>query len=656
MNKIIIKCAFVITLLLISVSTFAERIESISFTKIADTNTPIPNGSDNFTVLGNFGPSISNKSVTFSGTSVTQSGIYVGENEASLSSVVDMTSNPPGSASLFSSFTLTSSISNGNIVFGGAASGNPAGIYSKQNNVLSVIADRNTSIPNGVGSFTDFTTQGASPSIENNNITFLALGLNNQRGIYASVNNVLSRIADTNTTIPNQSVMFTSFQDPSIAADGAVVFEGRSGFANTDINGIYTNTSGVLSTVVDNTMAIPGGSGNFSIFTEPSIYNDTVAFVGSGVGAVSVFRSNNAVLEVVADQSTPVPGFVGTFSNFANNSSSSAAISKCSTAFQGVGGDGVSFRSGIYIDYGMGIEKVIDAADTLGGQAISSFFLGPEGVDENQLAFVANFAGSGMAVYRADITLKPSLTLASSLLPVSRSAQVGQTATVFASLINAGAQTQTGCRISPRTEIPSTFSFQTTDANNNLIGTPDTPIDIPAGGIQNFVVSFTPSSEFAPNDVVLDFECDVCDGPAASVVGLNTLLLSANNSNAPDVIGLTTVVDLQTTIGSTSLFAVGSANVGGAGDITVSLDDGGVGLPLNLTVCQTDLMGACVTGTSPSPTVTINYGAGGTESFAVFAQPTGSITNDPANNRIFIRFTDTNGIVRGATSTAVRTL
>lgn len=84
----------------------------------------------------------------------------------------------------------------------------------------------------------------------------------------------------------------------------------------------------------------------------------------------------------------------------------------------------------------MGIEKVIDTADDLNGGSVSAFTFGPEGVDDNQLAFTTTLDGGGSAVYRAKVTFKPLPTLASSLLTVSRSVEVAQTATAFAALID----------------------------------------------------------------------------------------------------------------------------------------------------------------------------------------------------------------------------
>ena len=206
----------------------------------------------------------------------------------------------------------------------------------------------------------------------------------------------------------------------------------------------------------------------------------------------------------------------------------------------------------------------------------------------------------------------------------------------------------------PSTSVAATFSYQATDAaTNGPIGSPDTPIDIPGGASQSFVFSFTPTAPITPTDIALIFDCTNSD-PAPVFTNLNTLLLSAETNAIPDVIGLTTTTDLQVLDGTTTLFAVGSANVGSTSGITVSLDDGGSNLPLNLQICETDPgTGACSGPIGPSAQLT--YAAGSTASFAVFVDALGVIEFSPAINRIFIRFTDGAGIVRGATSTAVRT-
>ena len=87
------------------------------------------------------------------------------------------------------------------------------------------------------------------------------------------------------------------------------------------------------------------------------------------------------------------------------------------------------------------------------------------------------------------------------ILPASRSVQVGQPATAFVTIIDAGASTAKAVGIPLQgCTIPATITYQTTDpATNALTGTINTPVDITAGKNQTFVVAVTPTKPFAPS-------------------------------------------------------------------------------------------------------------------------------------------------------------
>ena len=248
--------------------------------------------------------------------------------------------------------------------------------------------------------------------------------------------------------------------------------------------------------------------------------------------------------------------------------------------------------------------------------------------------------------------------LASAVLPSSRSVQVGVTATAFATILNGGGSTATGCTISPSTQIPATFLYQTTNpSTNQLIGTPNTPASVPPGPGQSFLIAFTPTSPFGPTDVSLTFVCD--NAPAAPVIsGLTTLLLSASASPVPDIVAIAAssggIVNIPGATG-TGVFAVATVNVGAAGGlITVQPDTAGVALPVILSVCQTiPATGICIGPAAASVTVQINPGE--TPTFGIFVGGNGIVPFDPGGNRIRVPFRDQFGVTRGATSVAVRT-
>jgi hypothetical protein len=253
----------------------------------------------------------------------------------------------------------------------------------------------------------------------------------------------------------------------------------------------------------------------------------------------------------------------------------------------------------------------------------------------------------------------PNVTLYSAILPSSRSVQLGNLATVFATVINAGTVEGKGCFIAPITSVGADFFYQTTDsATNQLIGTRNQSVSIAPGSAQSFVIGFEPTGAFAPTDVELSYRC--LNSNAASVyIGLNTLLLSASASPIPDIVALAAtttgdgIADISGETG-TGAFAVATVNVGAGSSITVMADTGSANLPVDLFLCETDpASGQCISAIAPSVTTTI--AADATPTFTILIPGTGNVPFDPANNRVFVRFKDDGGVTRGSTSVAVRT-
>jgi glucose/arabinose dehydrogenase len=284
-----------------------------------------------------------------------------------------------------------------------------------------------------------------------------------------------------------------------------------------------------------------------------------------------------------------------------------------------------------------------------GFSGITDLKIGPDG-----LLYVLSFSlGKIFVISR----LPPSLVAA--VLPSSRSVQVGTTATAFATIINAGSVTATACRISLLTSLPATFSYQTTNpATNQVIGAPNTPVNIAADAAQSYVFALTPSAPIAPTDVQLSFDCTNTN-PAPINTGLNTLLLSASATPVPDIVALAVtptndgIVNILATNGTGAL-AVATVNVGTTGTITASADTGSATLPVNISLCQTNpATGQCISGIGSTVTTTINANA--TPTFGIFLQGSGNVPFDPAANRIFVRFKDGGDVTRGSTSVAART-
>ena len=90
-------------------------------------------------------------------------------------------------------------------------------------------------------------------------------------------------IADENTPIPGGTGNFTSFGNPSLDG-GNVAFQG---FGTSQI-AIYTDIGG-LGVVADESTAIPGGTGNFAALFSPSLSEGNVAFSALGTGQSGIY-------------------------------------------------------------------------------------------------------------------------------------------------------------------------------------------------------------------------------------------------------------------------------------------------------------------------------------------------------------------------------
>jgi hypothetical protein len=253
----------------------------------------------------------------------------------------------------------------------------------------------------------------------------------------------------------------------------------------------------------------------------------------------------------------------------------------------------------------------------------------------------------------------PSVLLAAAVLPSSRSVELGNTATAFATLINAGPATVTGCGIAPITPVSANFAYQTTDpATNAIVGQPNTPVSLAAGAAQSFVVAFSPTAPFDPSDVALGFVCAGLLGPPI-FPGLNTSLLSASATPVPDIVALAAtasndgILHLPGNSGANA-FAVAVVNLGATAAITATANTGVASLPLAVAICQTNpASGQCLGPAASSASTTIMANA--TPTFAIFAAAVDGVPFVPQTNRIFVEFSDANGVVRGSTSVAVET-
>jgi hypothetical protein len=148
----------------------------------------------------------------------------------------------------------------------------------------------------------------------------------------------------------------------------------------------------------------------------------------------------------------------------------------------------------------------------------------------------------------------------------------------------------------------------------------------------------------------------------ASFSGLNTFLLSASIDPTPDMVAIAAtttndgIVNIPGLTG-THAFATAAINIGAPGTLMATVDDNGRNLALKVALCQTDpATSACINPPTPGSAAVATVETNSIATFAAFVTGTGDVPFDPAANRLFMRFKTADGVTRGATSVAVRTL
>ncbi len=253
--------------------------------------------------------------------------------------------------------------------------------------------------------------------------------------------------------------------------------------------------------------------------------------------------------------------------------------------------------------------------------------------------------------------------LLAAVTPVARATAVGGTVTAFATILNTGNVAATTCSIAMPAGQPVDFSYSGRDPGTGAPENPDQPVDIPANGQYDFLMSFTPTAAIQAN-LPLVFDC-TNSAPAPSVAGLNTFLLTGTNGAAPaDLVSIAVTATndgiANVPLGGTGFAALAAINIGTGANLQARLQTNAIGaannpLPLNLSMCQTNPnTGACTS--AQGATVNFTAGANQTVTFSAFATSNGTpITFDPANKRLFVHFFQGNTPV-GSASVAVRTV
>src|SRR5262245_13600976 len=334
---------------------------SFDLARVADLNTAIPAGTGNFTAL--LFPAVSGGNVAFLGFgSFGQRGIYLFAG-GTLSRVADQNTAVPAGTGTFTSFGAPA-LSGDLLAFHGNRGPEEEGVYLFAGGTLSRVADVNTPIPDGNGTFGRFR---GNPALSGVNIAFLGFGSSFQEGIYHFAGKLpLTRVADLNTAIPGGTGNFIAFDVPVLSGSNVAFL----GFGSSGQRGIYLLAGATLSRVVDLNTAIPGGTGNFTGLSNfPMLSGKNVTFRGVGSGQEGIYVFAGGALSRVADLNTAIPGGASHFTGFNNF----PVVSGGNVAFLGGGSSG---QQGIYLLARAPLTRVADRNTVLADGTVyfTSFF------------------------------------------------------------------------------------------------------------------------------------------------------------------------------------------------------------------------------------------------------------------------------------------
>ncbi len=382
--------------------------QSWAFTRIANASTVVPGTSAPFQRFGV--PSLENGVVAFTGyrdfPAPLTAGVYSGSG-GPLTTIADHMTPVPGSTGFFTGFGglvgSSPSQSGTATAFHGEIKSafSPTGIYLRQGATLSMVADYLTPIPSGSGATFD---QFGRPALEGGRVVFAGGEFPaGQRGVYSWQSGALSVVADRNTPIPSGPGTFNDFFDCDLDQGRVVFSAGGTGLHR----GIYlSGTGGALTRLYDTTMVVPGGNGgNFTGFARTVLSGGRVAFYGQGGGQEGVYSDISGAMQVVANHNTPPPGVSwAAFGGFGFVSLDEGVV-----AFGAISGGGAF--SGVFSTHTGVLDNVVASGDLLDGRIVADAAMGAQAIDGNSMAIWVSFTDGSQGIYMATIPAPGALAL-----------------------------------------------------------------------------------------------------------------------------------------------------------------------------------------------------------------------------------------------------
>jgi hypothetical protein len=390
-----------------------------------------------------------------SGTSYDASGVHLPQDPTR--PVVSSGAPVPGGTGFLTSFAQGPESSGGRDAFIGLGTAGQAGVYVRDAGSSAYpvdpckVADLATAIPGGVGAFTGFTNLSLTSAIASGNpspvvrVGFVGAGVG-QQGIYAADVSDLQhptdpcRVADLSSTIPGGDGTFTGFgdlsltalpvaqpQSPPIRAGFLGSGNGQQGVYLADVSDLQVPPSPIK--VADLATAVPGGTDNFTSFSEVSLTtspfgsagssSSRFGFIGSGTGQQGIYLADVSDLQTppdpirVADLNTLVPSGSGALTGFSHLSLASAPVAAPAAwptriAFLATGAG----QQGVYLTELSGLLippdpiRLADLTTSIPGGTGAFTGFGAVSAGANQTAFEGYGSGGQAGIYLASPVTK----------------------------------------------------------------------------------------------------------------------------------------------------------------------------------------------------------------------------------------------------------
>lgn len=385
--------------------TPAAGLGQVTFTRIADSRTPVPGGSGE-TFTGFTGDAaIRDGQVVFFGVSTQtgRRGIYRWA-DFELQVVADTSTPAPGAAAAFSDFGGVPSISHGAVAFRGSIppaepNGEPRfGIFVRRGQAtIETVADQSTPVPGAAGLFTFLSFY---PFIDGDDVAFYGGGAG-RNGVYLSTPAGLSKIADNTDVPPGAPGPLDLFGFELGLRSGIVLFNGGAGIWR----GVLRGGAGGLQTLYDVSDPYPPAGPNFITFYSQSgdPAGDFAFLALADNDRYGVMAQRDGQLVKVADRLTPAPGSGQNFYAFDGG----PASDRGRVAFAHRFTTQSFYNTEIYTDIGGALFRLIAAGDVLDGRSVTGVSLRHRAMWRNRIVFQAFFSDGSRGLYVAAVPLPP---------------------------------------------------------------------------------------------------------------------------------------------------------------------------------------------------------------------------------------------------------